>query len=38
VEDGAAARALLYQVLVEGNEEQRRVAYNILEQMDVPES
>jgi sec-independent protein translocase protein TatC len=33
-EDEPAARSLLYQVLVEGNEEQRRVARNILEQLD----
>jgi sec-independent protein translocase protein TatC len=36
VEDLAAARSLLYQVLEEGSEEQRRVARNILEQLDMP--
>ncbi len=32
--DFSAARKLLYEVLVEGNEEQRRVARNILDQLD----
>jgi len=32
--DFAAARRLLYEVLVEGNEEQVRTAKNILEQLD----
>jgi sec-independent protein translocase protein TatC len=35
-EDEATARALLYEVLSEGDEEQRRVARNILEQLDQP--
>jgi sec-independent protein translocase protein TatC len=35
-EDEAAARTLLYQVLVEGNAEQRTVARNILDQLDTP--
>ena len=35
-EDEPGARRLLYRVLEEGNEEQRRVARNILEQLDVP--
>jgi sec-independent protein translocase protein TatC len=34
-EDEAGARKLLYEVLVEGDEDQRRVAKNILEQMDT---
>ncbi len=34
--DAAAARTLLYQVLEDGDEEQRKVAKNILEQMDMP--
>ncbi len=34
--DDSAARSLLYQVLEEGNTEQRKVAKNILEQMDMP--
>ncbi len=33
--DDSAARSLLYQVLVDGNAEQRKVAKNILEQMDM---
>jgi len=36
VNDSVAARSLLYQVLEEGNEDQRRVARNILEQLDMP--
>ena len=35
VEDEAGARGLLYQVLEEGNDEQRKVARNILEQLDT---
>ncbi len=35
-EDYGAARALLYQVLEEGDADQRRVARNILEQLDMP--
>lgn len=35
-ENETAARALLYQVLAEGNDEQRKVARNILAQMDTP--
>ncbi len=34
--DESGARRLLYQVLEEGNEDQRRVARNILEQLDAP--
>jgi sec-independent protein translocase protein TatC len=32
--DEQGARALLYEVLSEGNEDQKRVAKNILQQMD----
>lgn len=35
-EDDAGARRLLYEVLAEGDEDQRRVARNILDQMDTP--
>jgi sec-independent protein translocase protein TatC len=35
-EDYGAARALLYQVLEEGDADQRRVARNILQQLDMP--
>ena len=33
--DDQAARNLLYEVLAEGNEDQKRVARNILQQMDT---
>ncbi|MGD9255793.1 MAG: FimV/HubP family polar landmark protein [Chromatiales bacterium] len=33
--DEEAARTLLYEVLSEGNEDQKRVARNILQQMDT---
>jgi len=35
-ENEPAARALLYEVLAEGDEDQRRVARNILQQLDMP--
>jgi sec-independent protein translocase protein TatC len=35
-EDYAGARRLLYEVLEDGDDEQRRVARNILEQLDIP--
>jgi sec-independent protein translocase protein TatC len=35
-EDEAAVRQLLYEVLAEGDDDQRRVARNILKQLDTP--
>jgi sec-independent protein translocase protein TatC len=35
-DDESGAREMLYQVLVDGNEDQRRVARNILQQLDTP--
>jgi sec-independent protein translocase protein TatC len=35
-EDEAGARRLLYEVLADGDDEQRRVATNILRELDTP--
>lgn len=35
-EDETGARKLLYQILADGDDDQRRVAVNILQQLDAP--